>query len=110
MKLFNDIDKRISEAENLLSEWTAKEKEMLEHIQAKFSADNYMEWCSLYDRTKELHKSVSLKVHNIASMIDFPLKKMDDYNEYRRLPMFWDSAIRRIKLRIKMAKEALTGR
>lgn len=109
MKLFNDIDKRISEAENLLSEWTAKEKELVGHI-VKYTAESYMEWCSLYDRTKELHKSVSLKVHNIASMIDFPLKKMDDYNEYRRLPMFWESAIRRIKNRIRMAKEALTGR
>lgn len=110
MKLFNDIDKRISEAEYLLSEWTANEKELTRSIPAKWDSESYTAWCSLYDRTKELHKSVSLKVHNIASMIDFPLKKMDDYNEYRRLPMFWESAIRRIKNRIRMAKEALTGR
>lgn len=110
MKLFNEIDKRISEAENLLAEWTAKEKEKDECMREKLTAESYMEWCSLYDRTKELHKSVSLKVHNIASMIDFPLKKMDDYREYRGLTMFWENAIRRIKLRIRMAKEALNGR
>lgn len=110
MKLFNDIDKRIQEAENLLAEWTAKEKEKDECMREKLTAESYMEWCRLFDETNKQYKSVSMRVHNIASMIDFPLKKMDDYKEYRSLPMFWETAIRRIKLRIRMAKEALTGR